>query len=91
MKSKKMKSCNISVTDSLEETNPLQITTRLDEKRCLTIYEFGLYISVGRNSALKISKKSNSRVTVGKKILVDRVKFEIWLAEQEEYNNGILL
>lgn len=64
---------------------------RLDEKRCLTILEFMDYCGVGRNNAFKLAEMANAKVTVGKKILVDRIAFDKWLEEQEKYNEGKLI
>ncbi|MCH5340545.1 MAG: hypothetical protein J1E01_03665 [Acetatifactor sp.] len=55
------------------------LPVRLDEKRCLTVEEFQIYCSMGRNNALKLIKKSNAGIRVGRKILVDRVAFDKWL------------
>lgn len=51
----------------------------INQKRCLTVEEFQTYCSIGRNNALKLIKKSNTGIRVGKKILVDRVAFDKWL------------
>lgn len=51
----------------------------LNEKRCLTVEEFQAYMGVGRNNALKIIKVSGCGKKVGRKILVDRMAFDIWM------------
>ena len=51
----------------------------INQKRCLTVEEFQIYCSIGRNNALKLIKKSNAGIRVGRKILVDRVAFDKWL------------
>lgn len=51
----------------------------INQKRCLTVEEFQTYCSIGRNNALKLIKKSNAGIRVGRKILVDRVAFDKWL------------
>lgn len=50
----------------------------LTEKRLLSIQEFQTYCSLGRNSALKLSKEANCRFSYGKRILIDREKFDRW-------------
>ncbi len=66
------------------ETNnrEVQDDIRLDEKRCLTIKEFQIYFSIGRNNALKLARQSGAVIRIGKKMLVDRVAFDRWLDEQ---------
>lgn len=51
----------------------------INQKRCLTVEEFQTYCNIGRNNALKLIKKSNTGIRVGRKILVDRVAFDKWL------------
>lgn len=61
---------------------------RLDEKRCLTVKELQVYCSIGKNSALKMIHQSGCGMRVGKKILVDRVRFDKWLEQKEEENDN---
>jgi len=56
----------------------------LNEKRCLTVEEFQAYMGVGRNNALKIIKKSGCGKKVGRKILVDRIAFDMWMDDVSE-------
>lgn len=56
----------------------------LNEKRCLTVEEFQAYIGVGRNNALKIIKRSGCGKKVGRKILVDRIAFDMWMDDISE-------
>ena len=56
----------------------------LNEKRCLTVEEFQAYMGVGRNNALKIIKKSGCGRKVGRKILVDKIAFDIWMNDVSE-------
>lgn len=56
----------------------------LNEKRCLTVEEFQAYMGVGRNNALKIIKMSGCGKRVGRKILVDRIAFDIWMNDVSE-------
>lgn len=56
----------------------------LNEKRCLTVEEFQVYMGVGRNNALKIIKKSGCGKKVGRKILVDRIAFDMWMDDVSE-------
>ncbi|RFZ75729.1 hypothetical protein DS742_27360 [Lacrimispora amygdalina] len=53
----------------------------LSDKRLLNITEFQSYSGLGRNSALKLSKEAKCRVKYGKRILIDRKKFDIWCEE----------
>lgn len=56
----------------------------LNEKRCLTVEEFQAYMGIGRNNALKIIKISGCGRKVGRKILVDRIAFDMWMNEVSE-------
>ena len=54
----------------------------LSEKRLLSIDEFQAYCGLGRNSALKLSEEANCRVIYGRRILIDRIKFDKWCDKQ---------
>ncbi len=60
------------------------LTVPLNEKRCLTVKEFQIYMSIGRNNALRLIKKSHCGRKVGRKILVDRIAFEQWMDATSE-------
>lgn len=81
MKSQKKKSYIIPEDKEMSNKKEKE-TTRLDEKRCLTIREFQEYFSIGRNNALKLARQSGAVIRIGKKMLVDRVVFDRWLDEQ---------
>lgn len=53
----------------------------LSDKRLLSIQEFQSYCGLGRNCALKLSKSANCRVKYGRRILIDRKKFDKWCEE----------
>lgn len=55
---------------------------RLDEKRLLTVREFEVYASVGHNNAYKFIQMADCGIRLGKKILVDRKRFDQWVSEQ---------
>lgn len=57
------------------------LSVPLSDKRLLSIKEFQSYSGLGRNSALKISKEANCRVNYGKRVLIDRKKFDKWCEE----------
>lgn len=54
----------------------------LNEKRLLDIPEFQLYASIGRNSALKLARESGAEMRIGRRLLIDRVKFDAWCDNQ---------
>lgn len=60
------------------------IPVPLNEKRCLTVEEFQAYMGIGRNNALKIIKISGCGKKVGRRILVDRVAFDMWMDDISE-------
>lgn len=52
-------------------------------ERLLNIKEFGNYAGgIGRNTAFKLAKISGARIQVGRRVLVDRVKFDEWVDSQ---------
>lgn len=65
-----------------EKTNQTLIT--LSDKRLLDVNEFCIYASVGRNTALELMKTTGALFRVGRRTLVDRVKFDRWCDEHSE-------
>lgn len=55
---------------------------KISEKRLLSIGEFGEYISVGRNTAIKLAKESGAVFRCGRRFLVDRIRFDRWCDEK---------
>lgn len=53
----------------------------LNEKRFLDMKDFQDYTSIGRNNAMKLAHSTGCIVKVGRKLLVDRVKFDLWCDE----------
>lgn len=56
----------------------------LSDKRLLSIDEFGIYASIGICKAREIAEATGSLFKVGKRVLVDRVKFDRWCDEHNE-------
>lgn len=61
---------------NITESSPTY--TPLSEKGLLSIAEFMTYASVGRNTAIKLSHTAHCRVAIGRRVLIDRVKFDEW-------------
>jgi hypothetical protein len=58
------------------------LTVPLNQKRLLSIEEFQVYCGLGRNSAMELARKAECRVNIEKRrLLIDRVKFDQWCAE----------
>lgn len=74
---KKNEICNKSTNDKVKEER-----VPLSEKRLLAIPEFQLYASIGRNNALKLARESGAEVRIGRRLLIDRVKFDAWCDSQ---------
>lgn len=70
---------NGTVEKSMEEEN-----TRipLTEKRLLDIEDFQAYTSLGKNRATDLAKMSGAIYRVGRRKLIDRVKFDAWCDAQ---------
>ena len=56
----------------------------LSDKRLLSIDEFGIYASIGICKAREMAEATGSLFKVGKRVLVDRVKFDRWCDEHSE-------
>lgn len=57
---------------ALKTNNILQI----NEKRLISIQEFCDYSSLGRTTASRLAKDFGFCVKVGKRLLIDRIKFD---------------
>ncbi len=54
--------------------NTIQVP--LSEKRLFSVPEFQIYASIGRNNAFKLIQQAGCEIRIGKRIFVDRVKFD---------------
>ncbi len=66
-----------------EEEKEVKEHVALNEKRLLAIPEFQIYASIGRNNALRLARESGAAMRIGRRLLIDRVKFDAWCDEQE--------
>ncbi len=56
----------------------------LKDKRLLDIGEFSIYTSLGKAAARELAESANAVFKLGRRILVDRVKFDQWCDEHSE-------
>lgn len=56
----------------------------LSDKRLLSIDEFCVYASIGICKARELAETTGAVFKVGKRVLVDRVKFDRWCDEHSE-------
>jgi hypothetical protein len=56
----------------------------LSDKRLLSIDEFCIYASIGICKARELAETTGALFKVGKRVLVDRVKFDRWCDEHSE-------
>lgn len=54
----------------------------LNEKRLLDIGEFQVYTSLGRSRATQLAKESGAVFRFGRRLLIDRIKFDAWCDQQ---------
>lgn len=55
----------------------------MNNNRLLNIKEFCSYAGgIGRNSAFKLAEASGARLQIGRRVLVDRIKFDAWVDKQ---------
>jgi excisionase family DNA binding protein len=51
-----------------------------NNNRLMSITEFCEYAGgIGRNTALKLAQEAGLRVKIGRRVLIDRVKFDQWV------------
>lgn len=58
----------------------------LNEKRLLSVAEFQVYASVGRNRAFKLIKQTGCEIRLGKRVYADRICFDQWCSRQTFQN-----
>ena len=58
------------------------IQVPLSEKRLLSVPEFQIYASIGRNNAFKLIRQAGCEIRIGKRVFADRVKFDAWCSAQ---------
>lgn len=58
--------------------------TMLSDKRLLSIEEFRAYAGLGENVARNVAERTGAVFRVGRRVLVDRVKFDRWCDEHSE-------
>lgn len=58
------------------------MTISLKEKRLISVDELQSYASVGRNTAFKLIKEAGCGIRFGRRLLVDRQKFDDWCNRQ---------
>lgn len=68
--------------NEMEEIIMEETRIPLTERRLLDINNFQIYAGVGRTSALSLAKESGAVVRIGRRFLVDRVKFDTWCDDQ---------
>ncbi len=68
----------------MERDGKSRVLVTLSDKRLLDVNEFCIYASVGRNTALELMKTTGAIFRVGRRTLVDRVKFDRWCDEHSE-------
>lgn len=60
------------------------ITISLSDKRLLSMDEFAIYTSMGMNKTRDLAELSGALFKAGRRLLVDRAKFDRWCDEHNE-------
>lgn len=60
------------------------VVISLSDKRLLSMEEFVIYTSMGTNKARELAESSGALFRAGKRLLIDRVKFDRWCDEHNE-------
>ncbi len=67
----------------------VDVTVTLSDKRLLNMDEFRIYAGLGSNVARNVAEKTGALFKVGRRVLVDRVKFDKYCDENSEVDTGI--
>lgn len=68
----------------MREREREQIPVSLSDKRLLNIEEFCIYAGIGQNTARIVAETTGSSFRIGRRVLVDRVKFDRFCDEHSE-------
>ncbi len=60
------------------------VVISLSDKRLLSMDEFAIYTSMGMNRTRALAELSGALFRAGRRILVDRAKFDRWCDEHTE-------
>jgi hypothetical protein len=61
------------------------VIVSLSDKRLMSMDEFAVYTSMGLNKTRELAEVSGALFKAGKRILVDRVKFDRWCDANTEF------
>ncbi len=61
----------------------------LSDKRLLSMEEFRVYAGLGGNVARNVAESTGAIFRVGRRVLVDRVKFDRFCDDNSEIDSGI--
>jgi Excisionase from transposon Tn916. len=61
------------------------VVISLSDKRLLSMDEFAIYTSMGANKTRELAEQSGALFRAGRRLLVDRVKFDQWCDKNTEF------
>lgn len=61
----------------------IPVFIRICDKRLLSVTEFCAYSSAGRNKAMELAEASGAISRMGRRVLIDRVKFDEYCDHNE--------
>ena len=61
-----------------------QMTVTLSDKRLLSLDEFCIYAGIGLSAARNVAEATGASFKVGRRVLVDRIKFDKYCDENTE-------
>lgn len=68
----------------MQKRNELPMMITLSDKRFLTVPEFCIYASIGKDRGMALAEAAGAVFRVGKRVNIDRVKFDRWCDENTE-------
>ena len=68
----------------MQKRQDMPIMVTLSDKRLLSIQEFCVYASIGRERGMELAAAAGAIFRVGKRVNIDRIKFDRWCDENTE-------
>lgn len=69
-----------------KRNSDIPIIVTLSDKRMLSVPEFCTYASIGRDRGIAMAEAAGAIFRIGKRVNIDRVKFDRWCDVNTEFN-----
>lgn len=68
----------------MRKRNDATVIVTLSDKRLLSLTEFCIYASIGRERGMEMAEAAGAVFRIGKRVNIDRAKFDRWCDENTE-------